>query len=881
MLKKYLSIAIILIVANLFMANFAYAVVDFYGGQKSVIEATLGLSTKDPRVIIAGVIRVALGFLGIIALGLIMYAGFIWMTSGGDENKIDKAKQILKNAVIGLLIILSSFAITSFLFNKFLESHSGAGGGTNVPGGGGGIGALGACAIENVYPEPGQKEVPRNLGAIMVRFAQEVKPETICDDSDHNGQCNNEYIIPDRFRLFKVSSGDGCANGDCSKNTTKVKAINSPDKKTFVFTPDEWLGSPSEYIWYAVYLPNDIEKFDGKPVFANCKSDYFLWQFEVSNKLDLEPPQVESVFPAPDNEADEIVSISGAVQAQGSIKVSAQPQVYAAAHLTGAVSPGNVSFPAATAAADEHCGESGDFTVTVQPDGVTAQLSKGGALKGSAVFSGNSVVFNNYFTLTVASAAQAGNFWTLNIAGETNADTLTAGNKVYKFVAGAPATNQIQKGAAINATAANIADVLDARTDLIASAAGDTVDVKAEVAGAAGNNLALLSSNSAALQIAPLAGGSDNQTRLVKKDKKDKPKNSAIQINFNEAVNPLTVSGSADDLKNYIKIVNAKPGAAPENGACAADADCLSFKCDNSLCVGSNDYLEGKFIISNQFKTVEFLSNNICGINGCGENIYCLPGSSHLKVELIAAGLDGCVNCASKAPYKDCVDGHCRDVAANKYYPLAQTPLAGIADTAFNSLDGNRDGDADGPAAGNYYNENAPNAADGDNYQWSFFISDLADLTPPIISALKQKDADNADKPLTQGTTGAHLSNPVLIEFSKIMLSSSLTTGSKIINNGREDVKHQLINLLSANQPVGYWVVKDDVDSSAPLDGEADWTRGVLNHGMFSDATTYKAQAGSGVKDIYQNCFKPSTGPGCAGGPSCCNGAANAGSSCP
>ena len=60
-------------------------------------------------------ISVFLSFLGIIFLILILYAGFLWMTSGGNEEQITKAKGMLKNSIIGLAIIISAYAITYFV----------------------------------------------------------------------------------------------------------------------------------------------------------------------------------------------------------------------------------------------------------------------------------------------------------------------------------------------------------------------------------------------------------------------------------------------------------------------------------------------------------------------------------------------------------------------------------------------------------------------------------------------------------------------------------------------------------------------------------------------------------------------------------------------
>jgi TRAP-type C4-dicarboxylate transport system permease small subunit len=75
---------------------------------------------SDPKTIpeIIGVIIAAfLSLLGIIFLILIIYGGFLWMTSAGNETKVLKAKKTLTQATIGLIIIVSSYAITYFVIN--------------------------------------------------------------------------------------------------------------------------------------------------------------------------------------------------------------------------------------------------------------------------------------------------------------------------------------------------------------------------------------------------------------------------------------------------------------------------------------------------------------------------------------------------------------------------------------------------------------------------------------------------------------------------------------------------------------------------------------------------------------------------------------------
>ena len=77
---------------------------------------------RSPVAIAQTIIRGILGFLGLIAVILIMYAGFNWMTAGGVSDKVTKAKSLIINSVIGLIVILSAYAIAEFITNLILRS---------------------------------------------------------------------------------------------------------------------------------------------------------------------------------------------------------------------------------------------------------------------------------------------------------------------------------------------------------------------------------------------------------------------------------------------------------------------------------------------------------------------------------------------------------------------------------------------------------------------------------------------------------------------------------------------------------------------------------------------------------------------------------------
>ncbi|OGF21050.1 hypothetical protein A2Y83_01815 [Candidatus Falkowbacteria bacterium RBG_13_39_14] len=67
---------------------------------------------------VASIIKVVLGFLGIVAVVIILIGGFKWMTAGGNEDQVGEAKKWIYSGVIGLLIILSAYALASWVLTQ-------------------------------------------------------------------------------------------------------------------------------------------------------------------------------------------------------------------------------------------------------------------------------------------------------------------------------------------------------------------------------------------------------------------------------------------------------------------------------------------------------------------------------------------------------------------------------------------------------------------------------------------------------------------------------------------------------------------------------------------------------------------------------------------
>ncbi|PIZ92611.1 MAG: hypothetical protein COX83_03930 [Candidatus Magasanikbacteria bacterium CG_4_10_14_0_2_um_filter_41_31] len=87
--------------------------------------ASLGLGTTALDDAVVGLINVMLGFLGLIAVVIILIGGFRWMTAGGNEDKVGQARKTIFAGIIGLAIILFAWGITIFVVQQ-LGKASGA-----------------------------------------------------------------------------------------------------------------------------------------------------------------------------------------------------------------------------------------------------------------------------------------------------------------------------------------------------------------------------------------------------------------------------------------------------------------------------------------------------------------------------------------------------------------------------------------------------------------------------------------------------------------------------------------------------------------------------------------------------------------------------------
>lgn len=116
----------------LFIPNFVHAEVykglGAQGATKSLTqiqEAGGASSNTTLPTLIGGLIGALLGILGLILVIYIIQAGIMYMTAAGDPAKVDKAKKMITQAIIGMIIIVSAYAISSFVIDMLVKSTSG------------------------------------------------------------------------------------------------------------------------------------------------------------------------------------------------------------------------------------------------------------------------------------------------------------------------------------------------------------------------------------------------------------------------------------------------------------------------------------------------------------------------------------------------------------------------------------------------------------------------------------------------------------------------------------------------------------------------------------------------------------------------------------
>jgi len=114
-MKKYLPlIGAVLMLALLVTPALAQ---NLDNGFMAQFQGNAGIGSNSIAEVIGQVVKAVLSILGLVALVIFIIAGFQWMTSGGNKEKIAGAQKLMGAAVIGLVIVIIAYAAAHFIIN--------------------------------------------------------------------------------------------------------------------------------------------------------------------------------------------------------------------------------------------------------------------------------------------------------------------------------------------------------------------------------------------------------------------------------------------------------------------------------------------------------------------------------------------------------------------------------------------------------------------------------------------------------------------------------------------------------------------------------------------------------------------------------------------
>jgi len=235
-----------------------------------------GLQDESLQIIVARLIRTFLSVLGIIAVIIVLYGGFVWMTAGGDPDKVDKAKKILINAVIGLAIILLSWSITTFVLNSLIDATGGSSSSSSSSSGSGGSGTYGGGSLTSFAVSSYSPEGEISIRNVVLRVTFSLLLE--------------ESTVEGNIVITNTETGEEIAGTlDISGNRisfTPSTPCPEPNEDRFCFDEDTQ---------HTVTISEDIESTS--LVSLDCTVSECTSTFTTGDLIDVDDPVVSITFP--------------------------------------------------------------------------------------------------------------------------------------------------------------------------------------------------------------------------------------------------------------------------------------------------------------------------------------------------------------------------------------------------------------------------------------------------------------------------------------------------------------------------------------------------------------------------------------------------------
>lgn len=113
-----------LIPYSLFLIPSITRAAEDFGLEETARAANLPRTGAGPAAVAGVITGYLLAFVGVIFFVLMLYGGIRWMTARGNEEQIKKAQELIKSAVIGVVIIFLSYVLTRFVIRNLIEATS-------------------------------------------------------------------------------------------------------------------------------------------------------------------------------------------------------------------------------------------------------------------------------------------------------------------------------------------------------------------------------------------------------------------------------------------------------------------------------------------------------------------------------------------------------------------------------------------------------------------------------------------------------------------------------------------------------------------------------------------------------------------------------------
>ncbi len=272
------------------------------------IGSSLGLGTADLKQVVVNIIQWVLGIMALVAVVFIIYGGGLWLTSRGNADKVDKAKRVIVAAVVGLVIILISWAIVVYVIRTFVNVTTNSGPAScNVPGEA--CGSCLLCSNEGLcnVPDPACG-LPANVFAVREIL------------TSHEGEDNSEQVNRCSSVMPRFNHTVDSATVEAAVNDAKLKVVQAATGATVSGT---WASAdksvvfklPAEALYesfndYVTYIPKILKDTGGLDL-SQCQADgtcsevgdHFEWVFSTSDQIDEIVPSVTTAYPVTDGEA--------------------------------------------------------------------------------------------------------------------------------------------------------------------------------------------------------------------------------------------------------------------------------------------------------------------------------------------------------------------------------------------------------------------------------------------------------------------------------------------------------------------------------------------------------------------------------------------------